>query len=218
MSEVEPHIEVTAHGPYEVAGNIEIRRKSIVQSEHGESLTWKAGDVLEHERTYYLCRCGESEEKPFCDGSHSFNRFDGTETAETGADAPIRRHEMVGITVVQGEQCQHAGFCSNRATSWFDMLQETEDSLVRSQLMAMIEKCPSGALSYELDGEQIEPDLPVQISAVDDGPLFVSGSVPIERSDGTPCVIRNRVTLCRCGASDNKPLCDGTHKEIGFKT
>jgi CDGSH-type Zn-finger protein len=218
MADGDPHIEVTTHGPYEVSGNIELCPKDVVRSEHGEALTWKSREPLEHDKSYYLCRCGKSEEKPFCDQSHSFNRFDGTETADTGTDAPIKRHEMVGITVIQGEQCEHAGFCVNRSTSWFDMLQETEDSLVRGRLMAMIEKCPSGALAYEIEGEVIEPALPVQISPVKDGPLFVSGSVRIERSDDEPFETRARVTLCRCGESKNKPLCDGTHKEIGFKS
>ena len=218
MADGEPHIEVTTHGPYEVSGNIPVCAKSIVRSEHGESLTWRTHGNLDHEKSYYLCRCGGSEEKPFCDGTHSFNRFDGTETAETGPDAPVKAHEMVGITVFEGNQCQHAGFCVNRATSWFDMLEETEDSVVRGQLMAMIEKCPSGALSYEIDGEVIEPHLPQQISPVKDGPLFVTGSIPIERADDEPFETRARVTLCRCGESKKKPLCDGTHKEIGFKT
>jgi hypothetical protein len=81
----------------------------------------------------------------------------------------------------------------------------------------MIEHCPSGALAYEIDGELVEPDLPVQISPIANGPLFVSGGVPIERADGELIETRNRVTLCRCGASSNKPLCDGTHAEIGFE-
>ncbi len=82
----------------------------------------------------------------------------------------------------------------------------------------MVEKCPSGTLSYALesDGEIVEPDLPREIAVIRDGPLWVSGGIPVERRDGKPWEIRNRVTLCRCGASQNKPLCDGTHKEIGF--
>ncbi len=54
------------------------------------------------------------------------------------------------------------------------------------------------------------------IGVVDDGPLFVTGSIPVERSDGAPFEARNRVTLCRCGGSSIKPLCDGTHASIGF--
>jgi hypothetical protein len=95
----------------------------------------------------------------------------------------------------------------------------TEDSVVRAQLMAMVERCPSGALTYRLPGAEtdLEPALPVTIGVVDDGPLVVMGGVPVARSDGEPFETRNRVTLCRCGGSANKPLCDGTHKTIGFK-
>jgi hypothetical protein len=82
----------------------------------------------------------------------------------------------------------------------------------------LVERCPSAALSYSLepDEDNIEPDLPVEISVTPDGALWVSGGIPIERSDGQPFETRNRVTLCRCGNSKNKPLCDGTHMEIGF--
>ena len=77
--------------------------------------------------------------------------------------------------------------------------------------------CPSGALTYsvEPDGE-VEPDLATQVAVVADGPLWVTGGVPIERSDGQAVERRNRVTLCRCGQSANKPHCDGSHKESGF--
>jgi hypothetical protein len=81
----------------------------------------------------------------------------------------------------------------------------------------MIERCPSGALTYEVDGEQIEPDLPEQIAVIPDGPLWVSGGLEIERSDGTTLETRNRVALCRCGQSGSKPLCDGSHKDAGFR-
>ncbi|MEM7132868.1 MAG: CDGSH iron-sulfur domain-containing protein [Chloroflexota bacterium] len=102
------------------------------------------------------------------------------------------------------------------------MVPESGDIQVRSQLIAMSERCPSGTYSYSLepDGEVIEPDLPQEISVVDEGvvagPLWVSGGIPIERADGQPVETRNRMTLCRCGHSDNKPFCDGTHHEIGF--
>jgi CDGSH-type Zn-finger protein len=85
--------------------------------------------------------------------------------------------------------------------------------------MAMIEHCPSGALTFRLtvDGPDIEPDLPAGIAVTDDGPYFVTGGIPVERSDGEPFGPRPRMTLCRCGGSANKPLCDGSHKEIGFR-
>ena len=110
----------------------------------------------------------------------------------------------------------HAGFCGNRVSNVWKMAGTTDDTVVRAQVMAMIERCPSGALTFEVDGEVIEPDLPVGIAVMLDGPLWVTGGIPIERADGEPMETRNRVTLCRCGASANKPLCDGSHKDVGF--
>ncbi len=213
-------IEITPHGPYEVSGNVPLKPKRPVMSELGEPLTWKTDrDPIETESTYYLCRCGKSDNKPFCDGSHNFEGFSGTERATH--DRPeefMKRHEGVGIVIVEdGELCQHAKFCGNHLTNWFEMTKETEDTLVRGHLMSMIEKCPSGALSYEVDDERIEPELAMEVAPVPNGPLFVSGGIPVVMTDGEQMEIRNRVTLCRCGASKNKPLCDGTHATIGFE-
>jgi CDGSH-type Zn-finger protein len=115
-----------------------------------------------------------------------------------------------------------AGFCANRVTSVKRMVPETADTSVRSQVIAMIERCPSGSLTYAIEkGElAIEPDLPEQIAVVTEitsegpitGPLWVTGGIPVERSDGQPFETRNRVTLCRCGRSKSMPLCDGTHR------
>jgi hypothetical protein len=98
---------------------------------------------------------------------------------------------------------------------------------VRSQVIAMIERCPSGSLTYAIQqGEaDIEPDLPEQIAVVTEitsdgpiaGPLWVTGQVPIERSDGQPFETRPRVTLCCCGLSSVKPLCDATHRRPGHQ-
>ena len=79
----------------------------------------------------------------------------------------------------------------------------------------MVEKCPSGALTFRFDGDDVEPLLPEAIAVTDDGPLWVTGGIPVEVA-GASLETRNRVTLCRCGASANKPLCDGTHKDVGF--
>ena len=95
---------------------------------------------------------------------------------------------------------------------------------VRSQIIAMVERCPSGSYTYAIEGsdKDIEPDLPKQIAITTEitsqgpieGPLWVTGNIQIERADGRPLETRNRVTLCCCGASQIKPLCDGTHRTI----
>ena len=217
--EPRPHIEVMPHGPYEVSGDIPLRPKTILRSVEGRAMTWKTHDDIDHPPTYLLCRCGQSQNKPFCDGSHAFDLFDGTESASTNTTAERAEvHDGPGLKVLKDtELCQHAGFCTTVATNWFEMVPRTEDHEIRVQLMGMIEHCPSGALTYELEGERLEPDLPVAVAPVTDGPLFVSGGVELERADDQPVEIRNRMTLCRCGGSSNKPFCDGTHYENGFK-
>ena len=72
-------------------------------------------------------------------------------------------------------------------------------------------------------GDSLEDPQPVSIGVVDDpalgcsGPLWVRGRIRIESEDGTPYEARNRMALCRCGGSSNKPFCDGTHANIDFK-
>jgi CDGSH-type Zn-finger protein len=219
VAEDSQRIEVQPNGPYLVSGSVPLRRKQRVVSEHGEPLTWKTVDAIDAPATYALCRCGGSSSKPFCDGTHARTRFDGTETGPTDDyESRARRYEGTGVVVVDDRGiCEHAGFCGNRITNVWKMTGQTDDTVTRAQVMAMIERCPSGALSYEIDGEVIEPDLPTEISVTQDGPLWVTGAIAVERSDGQPFEARPRVTLCRCGASGNKPLCDGTHGRIGFQ-
>ena len=90
------------------------------------------------------------------------------------------------------------------------------DTAGRAQLAAMAAHCPSGALTLTLEGADVEPALPTQIFLVPDGPLLVTGGIKVERSDGVALEPRKRVTVCRCGASANKPLCDGSHAKVGF--
>ncbi len=216
----QPTIKVQPDGPYVVSGSVPLRNKRPIVSEHGEPMTWQADDVTETKAVYLLCRCGLSSDKPFCDGTHTSSGFDGTEAAPTdGYQERTKTYPGVGITVVDDRGiCEHAEFCTTQTTNVWKMTADTEDSIVRAQVMAMIERCPSGALSFLVDGVTIEPDLAIEVSAIDDGPLWVTGGIPVERADGESFETRNRVTLCRCGGSAIKPLCDGTHKKNGFRT
>jgi len=218
-------IVIEIDGPYRVEGGIPLVRKTQVVSEHGEPMTWQKGEVIPTEGDYLLCRCGRSKIMPFCDGEHTDIFFDGTETADTSTTEE-RRVEIeggTGITVHRDYPlCMDSGFCGNRFKHIPDILPETRESTVRAQVIAMIERCPSGSYSYSIEpgGPDVEPDLPEQIAVMteitDQGPitwaLWVTGDIPIERSDGEPFETRNRVTLCGCGRSKIKPLCDGTHR------
>ena len=219
MKPSEAKIEILAHGPYEVTGDPALRPRRVVRTERGEALTYRAEQEIAHSETYYLCRCGKSEHKPFCDGSHAFELFDGTETAATNTfDERAERHEGDGVVVrVDQELCHHAAFCKYEANSYFDLIGSTGSTNTLSQLVAMIDRCPSGALAIEVNGHDVEAVLPVQISPIGDGPLLLTGGVRVTRSDGVEVEVRNRLSLCRCGASENKPLCDGSHRDIGFE-
>jgi CDGSH-type Zn-finger protein len=219
-------IEVRPDGPYLVHGPIPLVRKIQIVSEHGEPLTWHKDLVIATGDEYKLCRCGESTTWPFCDSTHREIDFDGTETADTDTVAD-RRDEVeggTGIVVYRDfSLCTEAGFCGNRFANIDEMIGSTDESTIRGQVIAMIERCPSGSFMYALRHGQadIEPDLPVQIAVTIEvtsdgqirGPLWVTGNVPIKRADGQPFETRNRVTLCNCGKSKNKPLCDGTHRQ-----
>jgi len=219
MSE-EQSITSRAGGPLMVKGGVPLVRKSDVQSEHGEPLTWKTSEPLTDKGTYALCRCGASDNKPFCDGSHTAAGFEGVDSADASAYAD-RANELGGTNLTVSDDrsiCVHAGFCGNRHTNVWKQVADTDDSMVRLAVINEIEKCPSGALTYRLDGDDAdtEPDIPTQIGVIADGPLWVGGGIPVTTSEGVELEVRNRVTLCRCGASGNKPLCDGSHKEAGF--
>lgn len=224
-----PKIIVEKNGPYVVHGAVPLVRKTQIVSEHGEPLTWQKGETLTTDETYRLCRCGQSANKPFCDDAHLRCGFDGTETAAITTTAERRVVYKGGTRIIVRRDyalCMEAGFCGNRLTNVQKMTPHTTDTQIRAQVIAMIERCPSGSYTYALEADtpDIEPDLPRQVAVITEiasdgllaGPLWVTGSIPIERSDGQPCEVRNRVTLCRCGRSNNKPLCDGSHRSLGL--
>jgi CDGSH-type Zn-finger protein len=213
-------ITVTPQGPYVVSGSTPVGRARAVRTEQDEPLAWEHDAPLDAPETYALCRCGGSSNKPFCDGTHAEKDWDGTETAPTTTyDERAKTLPGSGITVRDDRSiCEHAGFCGNKISNVWKMTQDSDSTPVRSQIAAMVERCPSGALTYRLDqssGDQ-EPHLPAGIAVLDDGPLWVTGGILVERSDGAAMETRNRLTLCRCGASKNKPLCDGSHASVDF--
>jgi CDGSH-type Zn-finger protein len=212
-----PSITVAPNGPYLVDGALPLYRRRAVQSEHGEPLAWETTERVEVRERYALCRCGQSSRKPFCDGTHAREGFVADDRAAGTYDDRANVLGGTGITVRDDRSiCVHAGFCGTRVANVWGQVPETAESTVRAQVIAMVEKCPSGALTYRFDGDDVEPLYAPAIAVTDDGPLWVTGGVTMNNSDGTALEARNRVTLCRCGASGNKPLCDGSHKVAGF--
>lgn len=218
-----PHIEVEKDGPYVVHGGLPMRRMRDVRSAEGEPLAWEVTQRFDTGEVVRLCRCGASANKPFCDNSHRNLVWDSAEAAP--ASTYHERAKVIqgaGLTIADDHSlCTHAGFCKTRLTNVWAMVRKLapDDAVTRGYVMAVVERCPSGTLTYRMtpDDDDVEPEYGAAIGVIDDGPLFVTGNVPVERSDGEPLETRNRMTLCRCGASAIKPLCDGTHTTIGFQ-
>jgi len=218
-------IKITNNGPYLVSGNIPITIETIGTNANGESLEWVHGRAIEAPEFYALCRCGGSSSKPFCDGTHKKIGFDGTETASR---EPYAQQAVVtqGPTMVLEDAqalCAYARFCDVAGTIW-RLIKKTDDAEVRRIVGHEGTHCPSGRLVVRDNqtGQALEPAFSPSIGLVEDpaqhcsGPIWVRGGIQIESADGTPYEIRNRVTLCRCGASHNKPFCDGQHADIAF--
>jgi CDGSH-type Zn-finger protein len=223
-------IEIRERGPYAVHGDIPLVRMKRVTSGEGEAITWAKTETIPADDGYVLCRCGKSKTKPFCDGTHDRFDFD-----DEGPDsfAPISETQEIlendGIRVkIDNSYCVHAKYCFNKKSGIRKLMAEPADANAKAAIMSMVDRCPSGTFVYEmpLDNEMVETEneLPREVAAISEdsrtktaGPLWVTGGVPIMRPDGTFLETRNRVTLCRCGKSKNKPFCDGTHESVNFK-
>jgi CDGSH-type Zn-finger protein len=217
----EPTIRVTRDGPYRVRGDVRLVRTAQVETEYGEPVAWAPDEPIDVDGPFTLCRCGGSSTKPFCDATHAREGFDGTETAPpTTYEERAHPYRGQGLTMSDDRTlCTHAGYCGDRFTNVWAMIAHEEDPEERERIRTMSRLCPSGRLVTRPDGAA-EPDEPVfepSVAVVRDGPLWVRGGVRVDSADGEAYEVRNRVTLCRCGASENKPFCDGSHVDVGFR-
>jgi CDGSH-type Zn-finger protein len=220
MSEPTPTIRIELGGPYRVSGSVPLARTRRLGNASGEPVDWSPLEPLATGKRYALCRCGLSSTKPFCDDSHVGVDWDGAETADPGPRAE-RASTYPGVGVVMTDDrsiCSRAGFCRTRTTDVWEMIGETADTATRERLEGMVERCPSGALerAADVDTPPFEPPFDPGVAVTKNGPLWVRGGIQVQGADGTTYEVRNRVTLCRCGRSSNKPFCDGTHAEVGF--
>ena len=217
-------VTVTRNGPYLVEGAVPLARQTIVADDDGNSIGWRKGEELEAGDAYALCRCGHSATKPFCDGSHVRVGFDGTETASREpylAQADEQDGPSLILTDAQ-PLCAFARFCDVAGQVWNLVEEEGPEAARLTELEAGL--CPSGRLvAWDPATRQArEPAFEPAIGVVADpaesvaGPLWVQGGIPVTGADGERYEVRNRVTLCRCGASQNKPFCDASHASIGF--
>ncbi len=179
-------------------------------------------NLVNHEKAVFaLCRCGESANKPYCDGAHATAGFSGDREINRPLDKS-RAYTGKQITIHDNRTiCAHAAECVNNLPNVFEMENRpwiNPDGATVDEIINVIKKCPSGALSYSLDEiHHTESNLKPEIIVQKDGPYDIRGKIDLKNSDDGQSPNPQLYSLCRCGASKNKPFCDGTHHDIGFK-
>jgi len=207
MNEQQVHITPATDGPFLVEGASAITRL-------------RDGATVEMPARAALCRCGGSNNKPFCDGTHARNGFTSAKDPER---LPDRRDDYsTGNLTIHDNRglCAHAGVCTDNLAAVFRLGTEPwidPEGATAEEIVAVIERCPSGALSYSIDGEEHrDRGGSTALAFVPGGPYVVSGDVDLGDTELPDGATTDHVTLCRCGASQNKPFCSGKHWDVTF--
>ena len=200
-------IDISGNGPFIVTGL--------------GSLKNSKGESIECKEKLALCRCGGSSNKPFCDGTHSKNGFSGERLSDNDIHRE-RSYQGKDITVNDNRTiCSHSAECVKNLNKVFNSDRKpwiSPDNATPEEIMNVIKKCPSGALSYTINGKQVRNfDRDQEIIISRNGPYNVKGGIQLNIDDDQKPPASEHFTLCRCGASKNKPYCDGSHSEINFK-
>lgn len=198
--------ELRPDGPLAVSGPFELKDS-----------TGKA--IVHAELTVKLCRCGASQNKPFCDGTHRRNGFSGARVSD-GAKDKVRTYAAPGIAIHDNRSvCMHAAECTkglDRVFKYGERPWIEAAGAPSQQVVETVRRCPSGALTYEVEGRAAEPEAwAPSITVMKDGPYAVLG-IELRGVEFAQGVAHDRYTLCRCGLSKNKPFCDATHVEAGW--
>lgn len=199
--DLKPTVQPSPNGPYLVKGL--------------ETLLNSKGEKLEVKASIALCRCGASQNKPFCDGTHKQTGFSSAKLEDRVKD---KRDDFVGREVTIHDNrgvCAHAGFCTDRLASVFKLRQEPwidPNGAEAARIIEAVKRCPSGALSYSVQGvEHRDQDREPVITIAKNGPYVVTGGPELVGETQGEGASAEHYTLCRCGGSKNKPFCDGTH-------
>lgn len=206
MNEQNVRVTPTKDGPLRVDG--------------ASVITKGDGTTVDMPERAFLCRCGGSSNKPFCDGTHARNGFSGDRDPHHLADE--RDHYAAGNLTIHDNRslCAHSGACTDNLAAVFRLGTEpwiVADGATANEIIAVVEMCPSGALSYSIDGvEHRDRGGPTRLACATGGPYLVSGGVQLDDVDLPDGATTDHLALCRCGASQNKPFCSGKHWYVDF--
>lgn len=134
----------------------------------------------------------------------------------------IKEYSNGDLTIIwKPKKCIHSEICWKTLPEVYDPKGKpwiNPENATKDTLKSQISKCPSGALTYKTKSEEsIEKDMDTECTIVENGPLLVSGNLKVTLTNGTVENKKRSTAFCRCGASANKPYCDGSHKKIEFK-
>ena len=136
----------------------------------------------------------------------------------------VKEYTNGEVTVVwKPDICIHSGICAKGLPGVFDPKARpwvNTDGASTSAIVDQVKKCPSGALSYYMNGdkpEETKSEDEQMVEVMPNGPLMVHGNLRVKHGDGSETRKQKKTAFCRCGASGNKPFCDGSHKKIGFE-
>lgn len=221
------YVTVLDDGPYLVYGKPPLSQQVITPDTNGENWTFTQGMEFKMDtEPVALCRCGNSKNKPYCDGSHV--NADWNPTLNAPVESLLDGARMYGGPVVSlsdnQDYCVFARFCDARGRVW-NLVGQSDDPDKKDHTIHEANMCPNGRLSaWDNDTRQpFEPKYDPSVALIEDKPLAVSGGlwvrggIPVKKEDGTTYEVRNRVVLCRCGQSSRKPFCDGTHASMKFR-
>ena len=135
------------------------------------------------------------------------------------------------VTVVwKPNTCIHSTLCWKGLIEVFNPKEKPWikiDCAATERIIEQVRKCPSGALSYYLNTETTADGTPdkvvaeaaniMKVEVTANGPYLIKTECLIVHSDGRKETKTGTVALCRCGASGNKPYCDGSHRKVGFE-
>lgn len=177
------------------------------------------GNLLAVKPVMSLCRCGLSKKMPYCDGTHSEK---GLNLAKCPDRIPDRNKNYYGKDIIVHFNygvCSHDGTCL-KLKPVFNRYRRPwilPDLGNKDDIIEIIKKCPSGALSYTIDGVRYQDlDREPVIKVAKGGPLMIEGYIELKDDQGSCPESKEHYCLCRCGDSKNHPFCDGTHLNNGF--
>lgn len=220
-------ITITEQGPYLIYGHLPLATQYIMPDGNNESWYFQEGRAFSTEtEPTALCRCGASKCAPYCDGSHAKADWNPECTASPD-EHPEEVETIEGATLDlldSAKFCVFARFCHPSGDAW-NLTEHSDTPEARRLAIREASMCPSGRLTardrqtrqpYEF---RFEPSLGlIEDEAIgSSGGLWVRGGIPIQLTTGKTYPIRNRVVLCRCGQSANKPYCDGTHASVKWR-